>query len=96
MFMRKNRQKNGAPQPETIASADGASQRKARQLAPNGPVDQSPLDYRFNPDMSNCAAINDAHYEGGISGAGPYSKSYEDHIPYVGDRPEGAETLKGR
>lgn len=96
MFMRNNRKKNGAPQPEETASSDTAGQRKARQLAPNGPIDQSPDDLRFTPDMSTCAAINEAHYQGGVSGAGPYGKSYEDKIPYVGERPNGGDTLKGR
>jgi hypothetical protein len=90
MFMDHNRKVNGAydpaPRPNT----------KARQLAANGPVDQSPDDWRFSPDMSTCGAINEAHYQGGVSGSGPYGKSYEDKIHYTGERPEGGDTLKGR
>jgi len=98
MFMRNNRAKNGAPQPESVASGDTAGQRRARKLSPNGPLANSPDDNRFTPQMSSCAAINKAHYQGGISGDGPYGTSYEQHIPYVGVTPvhdEGDRGLKG-
>ncbi len=93
MFMRENRKKNGAPQPEQIAAKDAPAQRGARKLAPNEPVDQSPEDWRFTPDMSDCAKINDAHYEGGLDD-GPYGTSYEQHIPFVG-QPDSM-SMKGR
>ena len=96
MFMRNNRAKNGASQPESVSSQDSAGQRKARQLAPNGPIDQSPLDYRFSPNMSSPPTINSGHYLEDTSGSGVFASSYEDKIPYVGERPQGADTLKGR
>lgn len=83
MFMRENRKKNGAVQPEATAAKDSSAQRGARKLAPNEPVPEKPEDWRFTPDMSSCDAINDAHYEGGLND-GPYGKSYEEHIPFVG------------
>lgn len=84
MFMRRNRAKNGAPQPEQTASRDSGSQRSERRLSTQPSLDGSPDDLRFSPNMSNCAAINDAHYEGGVSGTGPYGVSYEQNIPYIG------------
>lgn len=85
MFMRANRSKNGAPQPEKTAGANAAAQKAARKLSPNEPLDGKPDDWRFNPDMESCATINDDHYEGGVGGLGPYGKSYEQHIPFVGN-----------
>lgn len=84
MFMRENRKKNGAPQPEQTASRDASAQRGERRLSTNPPLDNSPDDLRFSPQMSTCAAINDAHYAGGVNGLGPYATSYEQHIPYIG------------
>jgi hypothetical protein len=97
MFMRENRKKNGAPQPEATASADASKQRSSRLLAPNGDIPSPPDDWRFNPSMSTPAAINEAHYQGGISGDGPYGTSYEAKIPYVGEiavHNEGDRALK--
>ncbi len=83
MFMRNNRAKNGVPQPESVASALTPLQRKSRKLSPNTPLDGSPEDWRFNPDMSSVEKINDAHYDAGVSDE-PYITDYERHIPYVG------------
>lgn len=90
MFMDNNRRVNNAKDPSP------APNTKARQIAANGPIPGIPDSPLFTPDMSNCGAINEAHYQGGVSGSGPYGKSYEDKIPYTGERPEGGDTLKGR
>lgn len=96
MFMRENRKKNGAPQPEQVASKDGAGQRRSRMLSPNDMPSEQGMDLRFSPDMSNCAAINSAHYGGGLDGDGPYRKSYEDNIHYLGTPDQlGRNKLKG-
>jgi hypothetical protein len=84
MFMRNNRAKNGAPQPEKTASSQSSDQRSERRLSTNPSLDGSPDDLRFSPSMSSCAAINDAHYSAGVSGLGPYGTSYEQNIPYIG------------
>lgn len=94
MFMRRNRQTNGAAQPEQTAAADAPRQKKARQLAPNGDLPGNAMDLRFEPDMSTADAINNDHYAGGLKGSGPYGKSYENKILFVGDKP--APTGKGR
>lgn len=98
MFMRENRKKNGAPQPETVAKSDSAGQKSARQLVPNFDVPGPPEDWRFKPSMDTPAGINDKHYNGGVSGDGPYGTSYEQKIPYVGQKAvhnEGDRGLKG-
>ena len=84
MFMRENRKKNGAPQPEQVAASESKGQNAARKIAPNEPIGSNPEDLRFTPDMSNPAAINEDHYQGGLSGAGVYKKSYEDKILWLG------------
>lgn len=84
MFMRNNRAKNGAPQPEKGAARDAGEQRGQRRLSTQPPVDGNPDDLRFQPAMSTCEAINNDHYEAGVSGMGPYGTSYEAHIPHVG------------
>jgi hypothetical protein len=89
-FMARNRKINGAYDPAPTPNS------KARQIAANGPVPGDPSDPLFTPSMSTCEAINEAHYQGGISGAGPYSKSYEDKMPYTGERPFPEQKLKGR
>lgn len=97
MFMRDNRSKNGAKQPEQVAAAQAPNQRSARKLSPNGEIPSPPDDWRFNPSMSTCAAINDDHYQAGISGSGSYGTSYEAKIPSVGGVPahtEGDRKLK--
>jgi len=83
-FMRRNRQINGAPQPEQTAARDAAEQRAERRLSTQPDFPGTPDDLRFTPQMSTCAAINDAHKAGGISGLGPFTTSYEQHIPYIG------------
>lgn len=95
MFMRENRKKNGAPQPEAVASKEAGSQRSARQLSPNDFNGLEGEDRRFAAQLSSCAAINDAHYESGISGDGPYKDTYGQHIPFVGVKPPTNNTLKG-
>jgi hypothetical protein len=95
MFMRENRRKNGAPQPETTAASDAGAQKSARQLVPNFPLDGSPEDWRFSPSMSTPAQINEQHYQGGISGSGPYGTSYEPKIPSVGVNPVHTEGDRG-
>ena len=82
--MRNNRAKNGAQQPEQAASRQSAEQRAERRLSTQPDLDGSPDDLRFSPSMSSCAAINDAHYAGGVNGMGPYGVSYEQNIPYIG------------
>jgi|ERR1700719_15116 len=88
MFMRNNRAKNGAPQPEKTLSDDAAGARSARKLDPNQPVG-SPEDWRFTPDLSTCDAINNAHVHAGVSGV-PFLTNYQGHIPFVGQEAEGA------
>ena len=83
MFMRRNRAKNGAVQPEATASANASEQRKARKLSPNSALDGSPENWRFSPDMASQEKINDAHYDAGVSDE-PYITDYERHIPFVG------------
>jgi len=99
MFMRKNRAKNGAPQPEKIASQDSGKQRSQKKLAPN-PTDYGQgEDWRFTAKWQDSGKTNEEHYQGGVSGSGPYGTSYEDKIPYVGEPPvhkEGGRGLKSR
>jgi hypothetical protein len=90
MFMDHNRKVNKAYDPAPEPS------RKAKQLAANAPIDQNPEDWRFNPNMSSPEAINSGHYMEDMNSPGVYATSYEDKIPFVGDRPEGADRLKGR
>jgi hypothetical protein len=94
MFMRNNRAKNGAPQPEQTASRDASAQRSSRTLSSQPPIDNSPDDLRFAPSLSSCAAINDAHYNGGVSGSSPYETSYEKSIPHIGKG--GGEAVMGQ
>jgi hypothetical protein len=91
MFMRANRTINKAPQPETTAASDAPKQRSAKKLSPNFDIPGPPEDWRFTPSMSSCAAINKDHYQGGVTDAGPYSVSYEQHIPHVGEQPVHTE-----
>lgn len=91
MFMRNNRSINKAPQPEQVAASDGPKQRSARKLAPNPEIPSGPEDWRFSPNMENCAAINKNHYHGGVTDGGPYDISYEQHIPHVGEKPSHEE-----
>lgn len=98
MFMRANRSKSGTEQPEVGASRDASAQRSNQKLAPNETLPANPEDYRFTPSMSTSAQINDQHYQGGISGDGPYGTTYETHIPSVGQivvHTEGDRKLKG-
>ena len=97
MFMRNNRAKNGAPQPEAVAKRDAPSQKAARKLSPNEPIGDKGDDWRFSPDMSSCAAINDAHYNAGVKGQ-PWTSEYEKSIPFVGNKStdDEGERLSGR
>lgn len=98
MFMRENRRKNGAKQPEQVAGADASQQHNARQLDPNDYPSQKSEDWRFSAKLSTPAAINDAHYHAGISSEnGPYVDAYGQHIPFVGNKaPTGQDQeLKG-
>ncbi len=96
MFMRENRSKNGAAQPEAVARQQSSGQKGAKKLSPNPPMTEQTADWRFTPDMSSPEAINRGHYEGGISGNGPYGKSYEESIPFVGSPADkGSHKLKG-
>lgn len=79
MFMDKNRKTNHATNP-----GDTMAKTSAKKLSPNSPLTQDAEDWRFMPSMSSPEAINSAHYQGGISGDGPYGTSYEDKIPFVG------------
>lgn len=85
MFMRNNRTKNGAPQPEETARKDTSGQKAARKLSPNEPIGDKGDDWRFSPDMSSCAAINTAHYKAGVSG-NLWTSEYEKSIPFVGNK----------
>lgn len=82
MFMRNNRSKNGAVQPEQTAAKQNSEQKAERRLSTQPDVAPGE-DLRFTPSMSSCSAINDACYESGISGS-KYTTSYEQHIPYIG------------
>jgi len=96
MFMDANRAKNGAEQPATAAKKSASAQKGAKKLAPNIPVTEDGADWRFEPDMSSPEAINSGHYQGGVSGSGPYGKSYEENIPFVGtSQDRGTHKLKG-
>ena len=95
MFMRENRKKNGVPDPGAGQPAEAHS---GQELISNTNVEQT-VDWRFTPQMSTPAAINEGHYQGGISGSGPYGTSYEDKIPHVSAMPvhEGGDrSLKSR
>lgn len=83
MFMRRNRALSGAPQPETTEREDRPGQAASRKLSPNFALGERAEDWRFTPDMSSPEAINDAHYEAGVSDE-PYTGEYEQHIPFVG------------
>ena len=98
MFMRENRRKNGAVQPEQTASEDSSKQRSARKLAPNGPIPSSPEDWRFTPKMDTCSRINEDHYMAGLGSQHPYDADYEKEIPAIGDpvHDEGDRGLKDR
>jgi hypothetical protein len=96
MFMEHNRAVNGAEQPATAAKKSASAQKGARKLAPNIPVTEDAADWRFMPDMSSPEAINSGHYQGGVSGNGPYGHSYEASIPFVGTAQDrGTHKLKG-
>jgi hypothetical protein len=87
MFMRENRKKNGAEQPETTQARESKAQKGARKIAPNEPLNQKAEDWRFSPNMGTSEGINRDHYGSGVSGDGPYGTSYEEKIPYVGAKP---------
>lgn len=90
MFMVHNRAVNGAKAPGSTQSAS------VKKLSPNFAISEQAEDWRFMPSMSTPEAINRGHYEGGISGDGPFSTSYEQHIPFVGsEQDRGTQTLKG-
>jgi hypothetical protein len=89
MFMDRNRAVNGAKNP-----GDTMGKTSNKKLSPNSPLTEDAEDWRFTPDLSNPAAINTAHYQGGISGDGPYSKSYEDKIPFLGNPSSDLTTPK--
>lgn len=98
MFMRENRAKNGAAQPEATAKSDAGSHSGSQELISNEAVPAT-IDLRFTPQMSTPAAINEGHYQGGIIGSGVYGTSYEQHIPSVSATPvhqEGDRKLKNR
>lgn len=90
MFMRENRAKNGAEQPETTRAKAAPKQRSARKLSPNDPLQPKAEDWRFSPNMSTCEQIDREHYRSGVDGDGPYGTSYEQHIPFVGAKPEAS------
>lgn len=95
MFMQKNRAKSGANKD------NGAFMDKpdagSKKLDPNQPIGQNAEDWRFTPQMSTPQAINEGHYQSGISGSGIYAVSYEQHIPFVGtEMDKGTHSLKSR
>lgn len=84
-FMARNRRINGAADPSAVARSDGASQRAAEALVPNGNEDLgSPQHRNFEPNLETIATISERHKNGWKSDTfgGP---SYEQHIP-VGPR----------
>jgi len=99
-FMARNRRTNGAADPAQTAKSQASEQNKQRRLSTNPPVEQQES-LLFTPDMSSPAAINEAHYLGGLNGNGPYGRSYEDKIPYIGKNGSdatapGTQKLKDR
>jgi hypothetical protein len=86
MFMRNNRAKNGAPQPEQTAKKDASAQRSSRTLSTQPPLDGSPDDLRFPAQLSTCEKINDAHYRCGVTDdMGQFGLgNYDDKIPHIG------------
>lgn len=93
MFMRENRRKNGVEQPERTAARSASGQRGAKKLSPNEPIEQGE-DWRFTPDLSTCAAINEAHYGSGVS-TNLYNTSYEASIPFVGNESVDLASTQG-
>src|SRR5260221_6496736 len=91
MFMRRNRALNGAPQPESVAAASSAVQRKSRKLSPNLPLEPGAEDWRFQPNLESCEKINDHHYTAGLRDGGPYDRDYVDKVPFVGMPPNLAD-----
>jgi len=96
MFMRENRRKNGAPQPESTMANDEAGQRAAHKLSENDYSGLEGADWRFTPQMSTCAAINEEHYMAGLQDSGPYRDLGESKIPFVGIKEPGSDKLKIR
>lgn len=98
MFMRNNRAKNGAVQPEATAKADAAAQKAAEKLSPNDYDGLKSADWRFQATLSTCAQINEEHYIGGLKDDGVYQNTYESKVPFVGtEPPEGNDrVLKDR
>lgn len=80
MFMRANRAKNGAPQPEAVESREASAQRSQDRLSPN-PTDLGTPQHRtFEPNLETQEAINRRHYRGGLDeGEGA---TYEHMIPH--------------
>lgn len=80
MFMRNNRAKNGAPQPEEVA-ADAASAMRAEEtlnvMVPGGLG--SPQSRTFEPDLMTIEAITRRHVRGGLD-EGEWS-DYESNVP---------------
>lgn len=97
MFMDRNRKLNGAADPGATASSEAGEQRRAQKLSPNE-YPQNGEDWRFQPSLETCAQINENHYMAGLKDGGPYDKSYEDKIPFVGNEvPRGTDRkLKSR
>lgn len=79
MFMRNNRKKNGAPQPETVSASERPDQASQETLSPNDMNLGSPQKRTFEPNLETLDAINRRHYRGGLDDdTGP---DYEHQIP---------------
>ena len=95
MFMDRNRKINGAANPAQTATSEAAEQRRSQKLSPNDYPTEGPEDWRFQPDIETCAAINENHYMAGLKDGGPYDKEYEAEVPYVGQPvPDSGEGRK--
>jgi hypothetical protein len=75
MFMRRNRAKNGAKQPEQIAASEAPAQRAQDTLIPNPTDLGTPQTRIFEPEMMTPEAIDRRHKMGGLDEAewGDYS-----------------------
>ncbi len=82
MFMRNNRRRNGAEQPEAVERADAREQREQDVLIPNQRL-SAPQRRNFRPNLGSLRAISRRHMRGGLDDR-PYP-DYERKVP-VGPR----------
>lgn len=80
MFMRNNRAKNGAPQPEDVAAQDAPEQSSQQMLMPNLPVGNPEGTRTFDVEpYASIEEINRRHYRGGLDEA--EWPDYEEKVP---------------